>query len=769
MLQANGVPKIRLSLSADVSHEHRINIKGEIPGSRGMVLVESVTLKVESAQHQSEVGLGRARIDTQTRKELNVDMGDFIEIVGKRRTAAKVFRASNEDEGRGIISIDGMIRSNAGVSIGEKVVVMRADTQPAAKVVVAPKIPPGKRVRFGQGVEELFKKGLTNRPLVKGDAMIIPNIALMGGFLPFVVISTVPSGVVVVGGHTELVVKTEPIEATEATTTSVTYDDVGGLEDELKRVREIIELPLKHPELFDRLGIDAPKGVLLYGPPGTGKTLIAKAVASESGANFYSIQGPEIMSKYYGQSEEKLREKFEEAEKTAPSIIFIDEIDSIAPKREEVMGETERRVVAQMLTLMDGLGGRGQVIVIGATNREDAIDPALRRPGRFDREIEIGVPTLSGRKEILQIHTRGMPLSSDVDLDMLANSTHGYVGADLASLAREAAMKCLRRHVPEFELDKPVPPVVLERMRVTQQDFKEALLEVEPSAMREVSVEIPDVTWDDVGGLEDVKRMLKEMIELPLQDPQCFTRLGIKPGRGVLLYGPPGTGKTLLARAVANECKVNFINVKGPEIMSKWVGESEKAIRQIFKKAKQVAPAIVFLDELDAVAPRRGMSNESNVTERVVNQLLTSMDGFESLGRVTVVAATNRPDIVDPALLRPGRFDRLALVPVPDAEARRSILRINTKAMPLVGVDLESVVARTEGYVGADLEALCREAAMVAMRESRDADKITMRHFDAALKTIRPSSSKDVMKWYENFARSMENLPPKWQDPGVYR
>lgn len=732
-------------------------------------MVESVTLKVESAQHQSEVGLGRARIDTQTRKELNVDMGDFIEIVGKRRTAAKVFRASNEDEGRGIISIDGMIRSNAGVSIGEKVAVMRADTQPAAKVVVAPKIPPGKRVRFGQGVEELFKKGLTNRPLVKGDAMIIPNIALMGGFLPFVVISTVPTGVVVVGGHTELVVKTEPIEATEATTTSVTYDDVGGLEDELKRVREIIELPLKHPELFDRLGIDAPKGVLLYGPPGTGKTLIAKAVASESGANFYSIQGPEIMSKYYGQSEEKLREKFEEAEKTAPSIIFIDEIDSIAPKREEVMGETERRVVAQMLTLMDGLGGRGQVIVIGATNREDAIDPALRRPGRFDREIEIGVPTLSGRKEILQIHTRGMPLSSDVDLDMLANSTHGYVGADLASLAREAAMKCLRRHVPEFELDKPVPPVVLERMRVTQQDFKEALLEVEPSAMREVSVEIPDVTWDDVGGLEDVKRMLKEMIELPLQDPQCFTRLGIKPGRGVLLYGPPGTGKTLLARAVANECKVNFINVKGPEIMSKWVGESEKAIRQIFKKAKQVAPAIVFLDELDAVAPRRGMSNESNVTERVVNQLLTSMDGFESLGRVTVVAATNRPDIVDPALLRPGRFDRLALVPVPDAEARRSILKINTKTMPLVGVDLESVVARTEGYVGADLEALCREAAMVAMRESRDADKITMRHFDAALKTIRPSSSKDVMKWYENFARSIENLPSKWQDPGVYR
>jgi transitional endoplasmic reticulum ATPase len=730
---------------------------------------DSVTLRVASAQHQSEVGLGRARIDAQTRKELSVDMGDFIEIVGKRKTAAKVFRASNEDEGKGLISIDGMIRSNAGVSIGEKVSVIKADTQPAAKVMVAPKIPPGKRVRFGQGVEELFKKGLTNRPLVKGDAIIIPNIALMGGFLPFVVISTQPAGVVVVGGHTELVVKTEPMEATEAATTSVTYDDVGGLEDELKRVREIIELPLKHPELFDRLGIDAPKGVLLYGPPGTGKTLIAKAVANEAGANFYSIQGPEIMSKYYGQSEEKLREKFEEAEKTAPSIIFIDEIDSIAPKREEVMGETERRVVAQLLTLMDGLGGRGQVIVIGATNREDSLDPALRRPGRFDREIEIGVPSLAGRKEILQIHTRGMPLAEDVDLDLLAKTTHGYVGADLASLAREAAMKCLGRFVPDFELDKPIPPEILETMRVTQSDFQEAHREVEPSAMREVAVEIPNVGWEDVGGLEEVKRLLKEMIELPLQDPLCFKRLGIKPGRGVLLYGPPGTGKTLLARAVANECKVNFISVKGPEIMSKWVGESEKAIRQIFKKAKQVAPAIVFLDEIDAIAPRRGMVNDSNVTERVVNQLLTSMDGFESLEGVTVMAATNRPDIVDPALLRPGRFDRLSLVPVPDATARMSILKINTRSMPLDGVDLESVVSKTEGFVGADLESLCREAALVAMRESRTADKVTMKHFEAALKAIRPSCGRDVMKWYEDFARQMGSVKGKWQDPGVYR
>jgi len=713
--------------------------------------------------------MGRARIDSQTRKELNVDVGDYIEIIGKRRTAAKVFRAPQEDEGKGLISIDGMIRSNAGVSIGEKVTVAKADTQPAAKVTVAPKIPPGKRVRFGQGVEELFKKGLTNRPLVKGDAIIIPNIALVGNYLPFVVISTQPSGVVVVGSHSELVVRTEAVEADEVASTSVTYDDVGGLEDELKRVREIIELPLKHPELFDRLGIDPPRGVLLYGPPGTGKTLIAKAVANESGANFYSINGPEIMSKYYGQSEEKLREKFEEAEKTAPSIVFIDEIDSIAPKREEVTGETERRVVAQLLTLMDGLGGRGQVIVIGATNREDAIDPALRRPGRFDREIEIGVPTRDGRKEILEIHTRGMPLEGDVDLDRLASATHGFVGADLASLAREAAMKCLARYVPELELDKPVPPQVLETMRVTQSDFSEALREVEPSAMREVAVEIPHVQWDDVGGLEDIKRLLREMIELPLEDPGCFERLGVKPGRGVLLYGPPGTGKTMLAKAVANECKVNFISVKGPEIMSKWVGESEKAIRQIFKKAKQVAPSIVFLDEIDAIAPRRGSMSDSNVTERVVNQLLTSMDGFEPLDRVTIMAATNRPDIIDPALLRPGRFDRLALVPLPDPAARLSILRINTRSMPLDGVDLDALVARTEGFVGADLEALCREAALVALREDRSAGRVNMRHFEAALKVVRPSCSKEVMKWYDSFSHAIDPSKAKWQDPGVYR
>ncbi len=730
---------------------------------------ESVVLRVAKAQHQSEVGLGRARIDTQTRKALGVENGDIVEIIGKRSTAAKVFRATQEDESKGIIRIDGMVRSNANVSMGEKVTVQKADTQPATKVVVAPKIPEGKQVRFGTGVEELFRKGLLSRPLVKGDEIVIPNIALMGGWLPFVVIGTTPVGIVVVGDHTELVVKTEPTESKESSTTSINYDDVGGLEGELTRVREMIELPLKHPELFDRLGIDAPKGVLLYGPPGTGKTLLAKAVANEAGASFFSIQGPEIISKYYGQSEEKLREKFEEAEKAAPSIIFIDEIDSIAPKREDVTGELERRVVAQLLSLMDGLSGRGQVIVIAATNREDAIDPALRRPGRFDREIEIGVPSRAGRKEILEIHTRGMPLQSGFDLEKFAAATHGFVGADLAALAREAAMKCLARYVPELELDKPIPPEVLERMRVTEDDFQEALREMEPSAMREVLVEIPHTTWKDVGGLDEVKRQLREVVEMPLDNPESYKRLGVRPAKGVLLYGPPGTGKTLLAKAVATESKANFISIKGPEIMSKWLGESEKAVRQAFKKAKQVAPSVVFLDEIDAIAPRRGSSSDTNVTERIVNQLLTSIDGLESLEGVTVIAATNRPDIVDPALLRPGRFDRLMLIPPPDQEGRLSILRVHTRNMPLLDVDLESIAARTDGYVGADLENLCREAAMVALRLNRNADVVEGKHFEAALKNIKPSLSKDILKEYENMGKVLEKARMGGTDVGIYR
>ena len=731
-------------------------------------MTETITLRVARAQNQSEVGFGRARMDAKTRKDLAVEVGDVIEIIGKRSTAAKVFRAAQEDENKGIIRIDGMIRSNAGVSIGEKVTVKKGDPQPALKVTVAPKIPQGKQLRFGSGVEELFKKGLTNRPLVKGDEFFIPNIALMGGFLPFVVISTQPAGVVLVGEHTELMVKTEATEAKETLAPSTTYDDIGGLEEELQRVREMIELPLKHPELFDRLGIDPPKGVLLYGPPGTGKTLIAKAVANEAGAQFFSIQGPEIMSKYYGQSEEKLREKFEEAEKNAPSIVFIDEIDSIAPKREEVSGEVERRVVAQLLTLMDGLSGRGQVIVIGATNRVDAIDPALRRPGRFDREIEIGVPTKEGRKVILEIHTRGMPMTEDVSLDYLASLTHGFVGADLMALAREAAMKCLSRFVPELDLGRPIPSEMLELLKVTADDFDKALKELEPSAMREVLVEIPTVTWEDVGGLEGVKMQLKEMIEMPIENQDAFKRMGIRPARGILLYGPPGTGKTLLAKAVANESKANFISIKGPEIMSKWVGESEKAVRQAFKKAKQVAPAIVFLDEIDAIAPRRGAGSDTNVTERVVNQLLTSMDGLESLEKVTVIAATNRPDIVDPALLRPGRFDRLVLIPVPDQAARLSILKVHAKPMPLVNVDLESLATRTEGYVGADLENLCREAAMIALREDPNAKIVEMRHFETALQGVRPSTDKDIMKQYESIGKKLEK-GSLGQDLGMYR
>ena len=721
----------------------------------------AVTLKVARAHHQSEVGLGRARIDSDTRKALNLDVGGIIEIIGQKRTAAKVFRSAHEDERKGIIRIDGMIRGNAGVSIGEKVAVKKADAQAAKKVVVAPKIPHGKRVRFGQGVEGLFKKGLLNRAIVKGDEIIIPNIALMGGFLPFVVASTTPNGVVQIGDFTELSVRTEPIEVTELTRPSVTYEDVGGLEGELLRIREMIELPLKHPEIFSRLGIDPPKGILLYGSPGTGKTLIARAVANEAGANFHAIQGPEIMSKFYGQSEERLREMFSEAEKNAPSVIFIDEIDSIAPKRDDVQGEVERRVVAQLLTLMDGLTSRGNVIVIAATNREDAIDPALRRPGRFDREIEIGVPTAEGRLEILMIHTRGMPLDSSVKLDRIADITHGFVGADLAALSRESAMRALRRYLPDIEFGKPIPTDILEKMRVTSQDFTEALREIEPSAMREVLVEIPKATWNDVGGLESVKSALNEAIEMPLEDPEAFSRLGIEPPSGVLLFGAPGTGKTSIARAVANESKVNFISIKGPEIMSKWVGESEKAIRMIFKKAKQVAPSIIFLDEIDAIAPRRGSHFDSGATERVVNQLLTSMDGLDSLSGVFVIAATNRPDILDRALLRPGRFDKLLLTPIPDEATRLKILEVHTNGMPLKGVNLKALAARLQGYVGADIENLCREAAMISLREDRKAKVVTNAHFEGAMKLARASTDKETAKIYEDLVQEMSTAMSK--------
>ena len=721
---------------------------------------EKVQLKVAEAP-QSDVGLGRARVDTKTRVALGVDVGEIIEIVGKKSTAAKLFRVMQEDEGKGIIRIDGLVRRNVGVSLGDKVEVRKAEVFQGERVTIAPIISEGHKISFGQGIENFVKRGLLKRPVSKGDVVIVPGIALMGGALPFMVIKTQPKGIVQIHDDTIIEMKEEPVREGEVLTPTVTYEDIGGLKEELMKVREMIELPLKHAELFERLGIDPPKGVLLYGPPGTGKTLIAKAVATEAGANFYSIQGPEIMSKYYGQSEERLRERFEEAQKNAPSVLFIDELDSIAPKREEVTGEVERRVVAQLLTLMDGLSGRGQVIVIGATNRDEAIDPALRRPGRFDREIEIGVPDRDGRKEVLQIHTRGMPIEGveeerDQLLSELSDVTHGFVGADLAALARESAMKALRRYLPDLDLEKPIPAETLEKMRVTPEDFKNALKEVEPSAMREVLVEIPRIRWADVGGLEDIKLKLREAVEMPLKEPEAFKRMGIRPPRGVMLSGPPGSGKTLLAKAVATESEANFISIKGPEVMSKWVGESEKAVRMIFKKAKQVAPCIVFLDELDAIAHRRGTDNDSGVSERVVNQLLTSMDGLETLEGVVIIGATTRPDMIDPALLRSGRFDRILLVPAPDKAARLEILKVHTKEMPLEGVDLEELAVELDGYTGADIEGLCREAAMIALRESKKARKVTMAHFQEAAKSVGPSLDEDTVKFYEEIAKRLE-------------
>jgi transitional endoplasmic reticulum ATPase len=564
-------------------------------------------------------------------------------------------------------------------------------------------------------------------------------------------VETDPEGVVLVTEDTEVELREEPISGFEKTGGGITYEDIGGLQGEIQRVREMVELPMKHPQIFKKLGIEPPQGVLLHGPPGTGKTLLAKAVANETSASFFSIAGPEIISKYYGESEQQLREIFEDAKEESPSIIFIDELDSIAPKREDVTGEVERRVVAQLLTMMDGLETRGQVIVIAATNRVDSVDPALRRPGRFDREIEIGVPDEAGRKEILQIHTRGMPLSDDVDLDVLADETHGFVGADIESLTKEAAMKALRRYLPEIDLDEEdIPPSLIDRMIVKRDDFGGALGEVEPSAMREVLVELPKVTWDDVGGLETAKQNVKESVEWPLTDRGKFERMGIEPPKGVLLYGPPGTGKTLMAKAVANETNANFISVRGPQLLSKWVGESEKAIRQTFRKARQVSPCVVFFDELDALAPARGQEVGNNVSERVVNQLLTELDGLEEMGDVMIIGATNRPDMIDPALIRSGRFDRLVMIGEPDESGREAILRIHSRNMPLApDVSLREVAEITDGYVGSDLESITREAAIEALREDGDAEEVEMRHFRKAMESVRPTINDDLMDYYE--------------------
>ncbi len=738
--------------------------------------MEEVKLKVGELTGREDFGRGIARIDTKVMKKIGVREGDPVEIVGKRSTVAVAVRSYPADVGLNLIRIDGLVRKNCGASIGEIVRVRKAEVKDAKRVVLAP-VEKGIMLHISPN---LLKQNLYMRPLGKGD-IIIANPAFrrsrrgdffeeifgvgieevffpLGSETKLIVTKTEPKGYVRITDETEIELLPQAVEIEEAKIPTVTYEDIGGMKEEVRKVREMIELPLKHPEVFERLGVEPPKGVLLHGPPGTGKTLLAKAVANEAGAHFISVAGPEIVSKWYGGSEENLRKIFEEAERNAPSIIFFDEIDAIAPRREEVTGEVERRMVSQLLTLMDGLKSRGKVIVIAATNRPNAIDPALRRPGRFDREIEIGIPDKKARKEILQIHTRYMPLDKDVDLDELAEITHGFVGADIAALCKEAAMYALRRILPQIsgiEEGEPIPKEILENLKVTRKDFHYALKMVQPSAMREVLVEIPKVRWKDVGGLKDVKKLLKETVEWPLKYPESFRRMGINPPRGILLYGPPGCGKTFLAKAVANEAGVNFISIKGPELLSKWVGESEKHIRDVFRKARQVSPSIIFFDEIDAIAPRRGLEVGTRVTEQVVSQILTEMSGLEELGDVVVIAATNRPDILDPALLRPGRFDQLVFVPPPDREARVEIFKVHTRKMPLKDVDLEKLADSTEGYSGADIEAVCREAAMNALRRNIKAKEVTQKDFEKALEKVKPSIPPGLVERYKKLSQEL--------------
>ena len=836
-------------------------------------VMPEVQLRVDSA-YPGDQGGGKARLDPETMLLLKISPGDLVAIEGKRRTVAKVWRALVEDWNQRKIRIDNFTRNNAGVSIGDTVKVVKiADEVEAKRVVLAPPEDLPKKIPIANNPHVV--NGLIDFPVAKND-----SVPIMLG-LPFIqpqivafkVVEIEPEEAVIITKNTSIEFSDKPAAGFEGIK-RFSYEDIGGLKDELQRLRETIELPLRHPELFQKLGIEPPKGVLLYGPPGTGKTLIAKAVANESGAHFIPIAGPEIISKYYGESEQRLREVFEEARENSPSIIFIDELDSIAPRREEVTGEVERRVVAQLLTMMDGLEERGQVVVIGATNRVDAIDVALRRPGRFDREIEIGVPTELDRIEILKIHTRNMPFAEDKNLTqlaqqihtgvvqqnikeaedkakdkyltLLAKQTHGFVGADLAALSREAAIRALRRYLPDLSehLDADeIPEEVLEKLKVFPSDFRSAQRDVGPSAMREVMLEVSHVKWDNVGGLEDAKTEVREAVEYPLTHRQKFEDLGIEPPRGVLLYGPPGTGKTLIAKAVASESGANFIPVRGPQLLSKWVGESERAVREVFKKARQVAPSIIFFDEIDALAPARGMSSDSHVIDNVLNQILTEMDGLQELKDVVVMGATNRPDIVDPALLRAGRFDRLVYIGEPAFEDRKKIIRIHIRYMPLEGSALEEIIHLTEGYseeaiaelveklgkdrnldlediktviipaaegsteasvgirrkrfidllnenhlvfadpardrlattlseitegfVGSDLESICREAGMLALRE--DATMVTQRHFEEAQKKVHPMMNERLRDYYKNIQQHFKGGLPKQVQPPEYQ
>lgn len=738
-----------------------------------MVKNNQAKLKVVEAL-QDDVHKGVARIDPQLMRDMGLIRGEIISITGGRETLAIVDRAYPADVGENIIRIDGLLRKNARTGVGEQVMVKKANAKPAARVTIAP-VQQGIMV---QADPEMLRNGLLGRPIIKGDIISLGGVhrrrdLMSEGFpdifgdmqdlfssqgfpgfqqIRFAVISTSPNQPCFINEHTEVTLNPKAVEISEDAIPDIAYEDIGGLEEEIKKIREMVELPLKHPEIFEKLGIDPPKGVLLHGPPGTGKTLLAKAVANESEANFILLNGPEVMSKFYGESEKKIRDIFEDAEKNAPSIVFFDEIDAIAPKREDVQGEVERRVVSQLLSMMDGLKSRGKVVVIGATNRVNSVDPALRRPGRFDREIEISVPGKQGRLDILKIHTRNMPLAKNVNLNMLAGKTHGFVGADLSALTKEAAMNVLRKMLPVLKLEEeePIPPEVLDKAIIKAEDFEESLKVVRPSAMREVFVETPNIGWEDIGGMEQTKQELKEAVEWPISNPEGFARLGIRAPRGILLYGPPGTGKTLLAKAVAKESEANFIHIKGPSLLSMWVGKSEEGVRKVFERARQVAPCIVFFDEIDALAGKRGIETGTKVTERVLNQLLSEIDGLEGLKDVTVIGATNRPDMLDPALLRPGRFDRIILADVPDEESRMKIFQVHTRNTPLEKeVSLNKLVKQTEGFVGADIESLVREAALNALRKDNTAKTVTKKDFDDALSKVKPSVSHETAQRYK--------------------